>query len=58
MEHNQATVLRQPQIQFHGIGALLPAKLHGGQRVFRRICRGAAMGNDFHGADSARQNEK
>src|SRR5258706_9043272 len=43
-------VARQMNIDFNGIGALLPGEVCGGERIFRRIKGSAAMGNDFHNA--------
>jgi hypothetical protein len=40
-------VARQADVQLVGVGALRPAQLERGERVFRRVVRSAAMTDDF-----------
>jgi len=46
---DHATIAREMDIDFDGIGSLLPGEIDCGQRIFRRVIRCSAMSDDFHG---------
>ncbi len=48
MDDHQLAVLGKLNVNFDGVGLLLPREPDGSQRVFRRIMRRAAMGDDLH----------
>ena len=47
MGGNNMSVTREAKIGLDGVGPLLPGELNRGERVLRRIPRGAAMSDDF-----------
>jgi len=47
MHHDNAAIAAKVNIDFHGVGVLLPAQPHGGEGIFGRIERGATMCDDL-----------
>src|SRR5207247_7574642 len=58
MDEHKFAVFGKLNVNLDGISLLLPREPNGGQRVFRRIMRRAAMGDDFHDFLAAKERKE